>query len=285
MEDEEITQLRELKEQLVKEVTELKNKLKNQEDNGHQKSIDFNALQFSNEEDQKESPDSLSTRYKAKLCEISGRITGITFKDVDRKWLHDNTYMYTANVVTKTISFNMEMTITFETPNSYNYKIEDITCHFIERDIQDGYMLEISPWFQKIIKMKNFSFLMSAFSDYNENNIFRSKILHNLESKEYANVEQCTREDGGALIHIHSPLNTERNYVIFQWTLKFLDLSWQIEHFFSVKSTKVELEFAKQNRSLLKEFCKTGLTKKNLIELWDKLCVAVDIYHAGNTAQ
>lgn len=39
---------------------------------------------------------------------------GITFKDVDRKWLHDNVYTYTAKVTTKTISFNIELTVTFK---------------------------------------------------------------------------------------------------------------------------------------------------------------------------
>lgn len=38
------------------------------------------------------------------------------------------------------------------------------------------------------------------------------------------------------------------------------------------------MEFAKENRSLLKEFCKIGLTKTNLMELWERLCVAIDAY-------
>lgn len=40
------------------------------------------------------------------------------------------------------------------------------------------------------------------------------------------------------------------------------------------------MEFSEENRSLLKEFCKVGLTKSNLIELWEKLYNAIDIYHA-----
>lgn len=58
--------------------------------------------------------ESLSTRYKAKLCEITGQVMGITFKDVDRKWLHDNVYMYTAKVITKTIFFNVKLTVTLK---------------------------------------------------------------------------------------------------------------------------------------------------------------------------
>lgn len=41
-----------------------------------------------------------------------------------------------------------------------DFKIEDIMCYFT--DVHDCYMLEISPWFQKIAHMKNFSLLMSG---------------------------------------------------------------------------------------------------------------------------
>lgn len=85
--------------------------------------------------------------------------------------------------------------------------------------------------------MKAIHFFL-ALSDYNENNILRSKILRNLELKKYSNIEQCNQENGGILVHMHSPVNTEI-YVIFQWTMKFLDLTWRIEHFFTVKSTDI----------------------------------------------
>jgi len=39
------------------------------------------------------------------------------------------------------------------------------------------------------------------------------------------------------------------------------------------------MEFSEENRSLLKEFCKVGLTKNNLVELWERLCTAIDAYH------
>lgn len=67
---------------------------------------------LSSDDDQKLS-EFLSTKYKAKLCEITGQVTGITFKDVDRKWLCDDVYMYIAKVVTKTISFDFKLTVTF----------------------------------------------------------------------------------------------------------------------------------------------------------------------------
>lgn len=67
----------------------------------------------SDNEDQKLSK-SLSIKYKAKLYEITGQVIGITFKDVDRKWLRDDVYMYIAKVVTKTISFNIKLTVIFK---------------------------------------------------------------------------------------------------------------------------------------------------------------------------
>lgn len=136
MENEEVTQLRELKEKLVKKAIHLKDRLKDREENGRRESIDFNALSTVRYHDSKslasflpfldncsmlsfddEGPNpsgSLSARYKTKLCEITGQVTGITFKDIDRKWLRDNVYMYTAKVITKTISFNVNLTVTLQ---------------------------------------------------------------------------------------------------------------------------------------------------------------------------
>ncbi|XP_077275174.1 uncharacterized protein LOC143904395 [Temnothorax americanus] len=279
MGNEEIIQLRELKEELLKKVRRLRDKMKDQEENGRRESITFDTALPSDDEDEKLSNVSLSTRYKAKLCEITGQVTGITFENVDRKWLRDDTYMYMAKVVTKTISFNVDVTVTFKDQNEF--KIEDIMCHFV--NVHDCHMLEISPWFRKITTMKNFSLLMSALSDYNENDILRSKILRNLELKKYSSVERCTRDDGGILVRMHSPVNTDKTYVMCQWTMKFLDLTWRIEHFFTMRSTDIGMEFSEENRSLLKEFCKFGLTKNTLVELWERLCIAIDAYHArGN---
>ncbi|XP_036139381.1 uncharacterized protein LOC105831095 isoform X2 [Monomorium pharaonis] len=241
MENEEIMQLHDLKEKLLRKVIYLRDRLKDQEKNGHQDTINLNITLPSKDKDKK--PEFPSTKYKAKLCEITGQVTGIVFKDVDRKWLHDDIYMYTAKVITKTISFNVELTVACKDLN--DFLIEDIVCHFI--DVPDCYMLEVSPWFQKITRMKNFSLLMSTFSNYNENNILRSKILRNLELKKYSSIEQCTDEDGGILVHMHSPLDTEKNYVIFYWTMKFLDLMWRIEHFFTVKSTDIDGSFRRDS--------------------------------------
>ncbi|KYN32625.1 hypothetical protein ALC56_13107 [Trachymyrmex septentrionalis] len=278
--DEEIIQLRALKEHLLKKIVYLEDRLKDQEENGRKESINFNTTLFPDDDDHKLS-ESLSAKYEAKLCDITAQVTGITFDNVDRKLLRNDIYIYTAKVITKTISFDIELTVILKYLND-DFKIENITCYF-NKNIHDCYILEISPWFKKITNMKNFSLLMSALSDYNAKNIFRSKILHSLEIQKYASSEQCTQENGGILVYVHSSVDTEKSYVIFQWTMKFLDLTWQIEHFFTVKSTDIGMEFSEENRSLLKEFCEFGLTENSLVELWEKLCIAIDNYAGKST--
>lgn len=179
-------------------------------------------------------------------------------------------------MITKTISLNLELTVFMDLDE---FKIDNIMCYFT--DIDDCYMLEISPWFEKITSIKNFSLLMSALSDYNENNIFRSKILNSLKTKKYASIRQCFQEDGGILLHIHSSTNTKENYVIFRWTMKFLEVTWHIEHFFTVKPTDRGIKFSEENRILLKEFCEINLTKDKLVGLWNRLCIAIDNYAKG----
>jgi len=76
----------------------------------------INSAQASNEN--YKLSESSSTKYKTKLCEISDQLTGITFQNVDKKWLHDDIYIYIAKVITKTISFNLELTITFKVHDS-----------------------------------------------------------------------------------------------------------------------------------------------------------------------
>lgn len=46
-----------------------------------------------------------------KLCDFSSRLTGMKFKDAKKDWINDKIYKYTANVVTKAISFFLELTI------------------------------------------------------------------------------------------------------------------------------------------------------------------------------
>ncbi|XP_029157989.1 uncharacterized protein LOC114930393 [Nylanderia fulva] len=272
MQNEEIIQLRGLKKKLVEKAIELKNKLKDHE-NGRYSLINTKITLPADNEDHKPSK-SQSDKYRIKLCEIAGQVTGITFKEVHKRWSQDDTFIYTAKVVTKTISFCLELTV--DSMHLDDLKINNIMCHFT--DIDNCYLFEIFPWFDKMTKMKNFSLLMSAFSDYNKNHIVRSKIVDNLESKKYATIEENTQENGGILLHMYSPTNTKENYIIFQWTLKFMEPTWRIEHFFTVKSTEIGIKFSEENRTLLKEFCDIGLTKDKLNQLWHRLCSAIDIY-------
>ncbi|XP_018317865.1 uncharacterized protein [Mycetomoellerius zeteki] len=244
MDDEDIIQLRALKEQLLKKITYLRDRLKDQEENGRKELNDLNTTVFPDDEDHKLS-ESLSIKYKAKLCEVTAKVMKITFENVDRKLLRDDVYIYIVKVITKTISFDIELTVILKNLND-DFKIKKIIYYF-NKDIHDCYILEISPWFQKITNMKNFSLLMFALSDYNEKNIFRFKILHSLEIQKYASTEQCTQENRGILVYVHSSVDIEKSYMIFQWTMKFLDLTWQIEHFFTVKSTDLGMEFFEEN--------------------------------------
>lgn len=61
--------------------------------------------------------------------------------------------------------------------------------------------------------------------------------MNSLATKKYASIQQCFQENGGILLHIHSSTNIKENYVIFRWTMKFLEVTWHIEHFFTVKPT------------------------------------------------
>ena len=65
---------------------------------------------FPDDDDHKLS-ESLSAKYEAKLCDITAQVTGITFDNVDRKLLRNDIYIYTAKVITKTISFDIELTV------------------------------------------------------------------------------------------------------------------------------------------------------------------------------
>ncbi|XP_025162271.1 uncharacterized protein LOC105184542 [Harpegnathos saltator] len=273
MVDEDIGRLCELKEQLLKQALQLRDRLKNQEENGHQSLINLNIILSSDNRNDK-LLESRSAMYEAKLCDISSQVTGIVFKNVSKKWLRDDIYLYTAKVETKAVSFNLELTVLINSID--DFKIKDIICYFI--NVEDCYMIEISPWFQQITKTKNFSLLMSALSDYNDYSIFRSKVLHSLEAEKYAKVEQYTEQSGGILVYICSPVDSKKTYLVFHWSITFLELTWHIEHFFTVKSTDIGIEFSKENRSLLKEFCKIGLTKDDLLDLWNKLCIVTETY-------
>lgn len=141
-------------------------------------------------------------------------------------------------------------------------------------------MLEISPWVLDLTKMKNFSFLMSATSDYSEQRLIRSKILRQLEVEKYGSMRQCNKNNGGILIDVHSPNNTNQVYLKFEWCIRFLKPTWHIEHCFTINPVEKGVEFAEDNHELLNNFCKTGLKKDYLKDLWTKLCSAIDHYES-----
>ncbi|EFN83040.1 hypothetical protein EAI_10597 [Harpegnathos saltator] len=81
MVDEDIGRLCELKEQLLKQALQLRDRLKNQEENGHQSLINLNIILSSDNRNDK-LLESRSAMYEAKLCDISSQVTGIVFKNV-----------------------------------------------------------------------------------------------------------------------------------------------------------------------------------------------------------
>lgn len=76
---------------------------------------------------------------------------------------------------------------------------------------------------------------ISAISDYNEQSIIRKKIINNSKVEKYVNCEQCTDDNGGILIYVHSPKNKKLVYLIFQWSLLFVEQTWQIEQYFVIE--------------------------------------------------
>ena len=58
--------------------------------------------------------------YSHSVCEFSRQASGITFKDIDKKWLRDNVYKYTTYLVTKTLNFYVELTVKLEVYNTIN---------------------------------------------------------------------------------------------------------------------------------------------------------------------
>ncbi|PBC29305.1 hypothetical protein APICC_00167 [Apis cerana cerana] len=271
MEDFELIALKKLKEELIVKAYNLIEQLKQQEEDQQIVTIKFlpNATKITNNLEEK-----LQEHYEYRLCEVSQQISGINFKNIDKKWLHDNIYKYTTYLTTKILSFYIELTVKLE--DEKEFEIYDITCHFI--NINKCFMLEIEPWVEIITKMKNFSLLTSTISQYNELSIVRKQILDTLESKMYANYENCTDENGGILLYVHSVKNIKQVYLIFQWSILFLERFWGIKHHFTITPTEIGIKFAEENCSLLKKFCKPNIMKKDLIHLWNDLCSAIYLY-------
>ncbi|XP_076679990.1 uncharacterized protein LOC143375100 isoform X2 [Andrena cerasifolii] len=279
MEDPELIQLQDLKAELLEKAHALIAKLKKQEADD-QSLITLKVPNNINNANNSETK--LFGQYEQKLCEVSRQVSGITFDNVDRKLLRDNLYQYTTKLVTKSLTCLVELRVQLK--GEVEFKIDDITCHFTELD--RCYMLEISPWVQNFTRMKNFSFLTSAISQYNEQNILRMKTVCSLEDKKYVTSKQSTEKNGGILVHVHSPENEEQQvYLEFQWSLQFIERTWQIEHFFVIEPTNAGMEFAKENQDLLQNFCQKSIKKPELLDLWQKLCSVIDTYESKSKSQ
>ncbi|OAD46930.1 hypothetical protein WN48_08948 [Eufriesea mexicana] len=270
MEDLELYELKELKKKLITKAYNLIEKLKKQED--YQQTV---TLKLTNTTKTVNTSEEIFLEQDEHiLCEISRRISGIIFENIDKKWLHDNVYKYTAYLKTKALSFYIELIIKLK--DEEKFEICDITCHFI--NIDKCYMMEIELWVQIMTKMKSFAFLTSAISQYNDMSTARNKILEMLKAEKYIDYEQCTDENGGILIYIHSTKRVNQVYLIIQWSLMFLEQTWKIENHFIIESTEIGVKFAEENNSLLKKFCKLNIARKNFIDLWNEMRFAVDLY-------
>ncbi|XP_047362998.1 uncharacterized protein LOC124954308 [Vespa velutina] len=265
-------ELERIKIKLLKETSALEKELKEQESIGHQQ---LSSLAENAKEDYMNKS---SLEENNKLCDFSHHLTGIMFKDAKKDWIDDKIYKYTANVVTKAISFYLELTMDLK--DDPDFEVIDITCHFM--DVPPCFMLEMTPWVQFLAKLKNFSFFMSAISDYSQYNVLRNKIVNSLHTNNYINFYDHEEGNGGILLDLRSPKNPDQIYLKYQWSLKFFEKTCHIEHYFTINATEFGMEFVEANTSLLKQFCKLNLKKKDLIELWAQLCTAIDIYEDKN---
>lgn len=45
---------------------------------------------------------------------MTQKVTGIKFEDIDRKWIKNNLYQYTARAVIKSLKFHVELLVKIE---------------------------------------------------------------------------------------------------------------------------------------------------------------------------
>ncbi|XP_033223772.1 uncharacterized protein LOC117177287 [Belonocnema kinseyi] len=267
-EDEELAALRKLKNKLLTEVSQLRDKLKEQE---RKHELEEYASVCSS---QNESVTKPLAKNNIRLIEVSQRILGVSFEDVNKNWLRDNIYEYKATIVTKALRLSFELTV--DSKDEETFEIIDVACHFLESDVDTCYFNEIAPWVEMFTKMKNFSYLITAISNYSDQSILRAKILSKLQKKQYVTLENCTEETGGVTIFVHSSRNTDRVHLKFQWATRFLERTWRIEHYFTIVPAIEGSRFIEVNRELLNKFCRKSLGKSELEQLWNELCNAID---------
>ncbi|KAK0077486.1 hypothetical protein PV325_003912 [Microctonus aethiopoides] len=207
----------------------------------------------------------------AELNKLTQNLVGFTYNNINKKWIRDNVWLYNTDVSMKSLNFNLDLTV--DQKNDTN-EIIDIMCHFEEVD--SSLLQEIYPWVLSSSRAKNFSSLMSAFSEYNEKCVVRKKILSKLVNNKFVTVNKCTKEEGGLIIYIHSPKSLEKFYAEYLWKLKMNLITKSIDHSFTIKC--LDQDFMDAHPNLIGDFCKPGLKRDKLENLWNDLCLAIDQY-------
>ncbi|XP_017884991.1 uncharacterized protein LOC108627909 [Ceratina calcarata] len=266
MEDQELKELKELKTQLVEKASKLLTKLKDQEEN--QKVIKIKESNVT-----KSVKEKLPEEYN-KLSVCSKEVSGIAFKNIDRKWIHDNIYKYTTSLISESLNVDVELIVKLECDDKS--EVCDLACNF--KDLHQCYMFEVDSWYKFVIRKKNFSLLTSGIFQYNERNLVRRRLLNKLKDTNYISYEECLDKHGGILIHVHSPRSIAREYLTCQWVIAFTKRCWQLENHFNIDVT--ETEFAERNNVLLANFVRKNTTKEELTDSWSKLCFAIDLYES-----
>lgn len=261
-EDQELKKLKARKEHLIEKASGLLRKLKDQEEHVHVVKIKKSTV--------KRTPmnEKLAEQYN-KLSMLK-EITGISFQNTDRKW-HNGTFKYMTSL--RSDSLNMEIELTVKPEANDRSEVCDIACNVT--DLHQCYMSELKSLLKFVVRKKSFSLLISAISQYNEQNLIRRKLLDKLKATNYISYEECSNKHGGILVHVHSPNNLTCEYLTVQWVIGFRKNCWYLENHFSIEA---EPGFVESNNVLLENFSQGTKTKEELVELWSKLCFGIDVY-------
>ncbi|XP_043289771.1 uncharacterized protein [Venturia canescens] len=216
---------------------------------------------------------SLATGNNEKVDpQFTDYIIGVQFKDATEEWIRDDTYLYTARVVTEAIRF--KVAVVMKLKGSNDEQVESIRCNL--NDIAQNYRLEIETWMDEFIAVPHFGYLMSSIADYSRKSVIRAKILGLIKEKGYVTLEKCEEKNGGILIFVHQRDAADEIYFRIQWSVRFVTKYWSALHFFAIDSVQADEEFVAANETLLQTFCKKGVDKDELEELWNTLCLNIE---------
>ncbi|XP_051155882.1 uncharacterized protein LOC127278283 [Leptopilina boulardi] len=266
--DEELFALREMKNQLLTEVCELKEKLIAEERRRElEANANFIGIQLKNGEVPK-------TNNKRKEIEFTERILGFHFDDVSKTFLQDDVYQYKATVTKGDLRMIVELTTRMK--NKESSEILKIDTHFPDTELDECYRKEIEPWINMLTEMKDFSSLILAFTNYVDQSYVRGKILKRLEKRKYVTQKSNSNEEGGLIVNVYSPKNVDDIQFTLQWATRFLKKTWQIEHFFIMESNDDESSFVNKHSKILKQFSRSTLTKTDIEEIWNDIINAIE---------